>query len=70
MRALATMVDNALMFDVRLDTIELPRCHAAVVMSHHLASDESYLRGLRTRIQGPLGIDIGAAKALAAMKNS
>lgn len=27
-------------------TIDLARCHAAVVMSHHLASDESYLREL------------------------
>ena len=26
--------------------IQLARCHAAVVMSHHLASDESYLREL------------------------
>lgn len=74
-------------------TVDLSRCHAAVVMSHHLASDESYLRelsaagvphyvgllgperrrlrimnalgsaadGLRSRIQGPVGIAIGAA---------
>ena len=26
--------------------VDLPRCHAAVVMSHHLASDEAYLREL------------------------
>jgi xanthine/CO dehydrogenase XdhC/CoxF family maturation factor len=26
--------------------IDLPRCHAAVVMSHHLVSDEAYLREL------------------------
>lgn len=29
-----------------LDTVELDRCHAAVVMSHHLASDVEYLRAL------------------------
>jgi xanthine/CO dehydrogenase XdhC/CoxF family maturation factor len=28
------------------DTIDLTRCHAALVMSHHLRSDESYLRAL------------------------
>jgi len=70
----------------------LPASHAAVVMSHHLASDVAYLRvladsgspdyvgllgpparrrrigeelgaaaeGLRSRIRGPVGIDIGA----------
>jgi xanthine/CO dehydrogenase XdhC/CoxF family maturation factor len=27
-------------------TVDLSRCHAAVVMSHHLTSDESYLREL------------------------
>jgi xanthine dehydrogenase accessory factor len=27
-------------------TVDLSRCHAAVVMSHHLVSDESYLREL------------------------
>ena len=27
-------------------TIDLSRCHAAVIMSHHLVSDESYLREL------------------------
>jgi xanthine dehydrogenase accessory factor len=73
--------------------IELHHCHAAVVMSHHLASDQTYLRELalagapayvgllgpearrlriqaelgpvaeklRSRIRGPVGIDIGAA---------
>ncbi|HEX3602779.1 MAG TPA: XdhC family protein [Steroidobacteraceae bacterium] len=72
--------------------INLAHCHAAVVMSHHLASDEVYLRELaaagapayvgllgprarrhrlaqelgsdmdllRTRIRGPVGLDIGA----------
>jgi xanthine dehydrogenase accessory factor len=72
--------------------IDLARCHAAVVMSHHLASDEVYLRELaeagvpayvgllgpkarrsrlaselgpvveklRSRIRGPVGLDIGA----------
>lgn len=28
------------------DTVDLGRCHAAVVMSHHLASDLAYLRAL------------------------
>jgi xanthine/CO dehydrogenase XdhC/CoxF family maturation factor len=28
------------------EAIDLSRCHAALVMSHHLKSDESYLRGL------------------------
>jgi xanthine dehydrogenase accessory factor len=73
-------------------TIDLRRCHAAVVMSHHLESDIAYLRalseaglpafvgllgpaarrrritrelgpageGLRERLRGPVGIDIGA----------
>ncbi|HEY2678764.1 MAG TPA: XdhC family protein, partial [Steroidobacteraceae bacterium] len=72
--------------------IDLTRCHAAVVMSHHLASDQAYLReladaevpayvgllgpaarrrriaeelgpsadGLKSRLHGPVGIDIGA----------
>jgi xanthine/CO dehydrogenase XdhC/CoxF family maturation factor len=72
--------------------IALERCHAAVVMSHHLQSDAAYLRELalagapayigllgpearrkrlarelageaeklKTRIRGPVGIDIGA----------
>lgn len=72
--------------------VDLERCHAAVVMSHHLASDVAYLRvlssaaapeyvgllgpearrrrianelgvlaeALRTRLRGPVGIDIGA----------
>ena len=72
--------------------VALDACHAAVVMSHHLASDTAYLRelglaarpdyvgllgpaarrrriaqelgaaaeGLRTRLRGPVGIDIGA----------
>ena len=81
--------------DARLlrTTVDLERCHAAVVMSHHLLSDEAYLRalaqdgtpgyvgllgprarrsrllhelgrlgdGLRHRIRGPVGIDIGSA---------
>jgi xanthine dehydrogenase accessory factor len=29
-----------------LDTVDVDRCHAAVVMSHHLASDVEYLRAL------------------------
>jgi xanthine/CO dehydrogenase XdhC/CoxF family maturation factor len=29
-----------------LDTVDLDRCHAAVVMSHHLPSDVEYLRAL------------------------
>lgn len=73
-------------------TVDLSRCHAAVVMSHHLDSDVAYLRalseaglpafvgllgpaarrrriarelgpvgeGLRERLRGPVGIDIGA----------
>jgi xanthine dehydrogenase accessory factor len=73
--------------------VNLSNCHAVVVMSHHLASDQAYLRelsvagvphyvgllgpesrrvrvvnelgaaadGLRSRIHGPVGIDIGAA---------
>jgi xanthine/CO dehydrogenase XdhC/CoxF family maturation factor len=73
--------------------IDLSGCHAAVVMSHHLPSDEFYLRELaaagapayvgllgpkarrsrlaqelgtdmdllKTRIRGPVGLDIGAA---------
>jgi xanthine dehydrogenase accessory factor len=73
-------------------TVDLRRCHAAVVMSHHLESDVAYLRalseaglpafvgllgpaarrrrithelgpageGLRERLHGPVGIDIGA----------
>jgi xanthine/CO dehydrogenase XdhC/CoxF family maturation factor len=72
--------------------VDLAHCHAAVVMSHHLVSDEAYLRelaeagvpayvgllgpaarrkriaeelgqsavGLRPRLHGPVGIDIGA----------
>ena len=72
--------------------IAIDRCHAAIVMSHHLASDAAYLRELadagvpdyvgllgpeirrnrlakelgctweklRSRIRGPVGIDIGA----------
>jgi xanthine dehydrogenase accessory factor len=72
--------------------IDLSRCHAAVVMSHHVVSDETYLRELaeagqpgyvgllgpdarrtrlvkelgpaaeklRSRLRGPVGIDIGA----------
>lgn len=72
--------------------IDLTRCHAAVVMSHHLPSDAAYLRvlaqagvpayvgllgptarrervtqelgplgpALRSRIRGPVGLDIGA----------
>jgi xanthine dehydrogenase accessory factor len=72
--------------------IDLSRCHAAVVMSHHVLSDEAYLRELadsgqpayvgllgpdtrrarlarelgpaaeklRSRLRGPVGIDIGA----------
>ena len=75
-----------------LDWVDLDRCHAAVVMSHHLASDVDYLRALararwpdyvgllgpaarrhrivgelgpladelRSRLRGPVGIDIGA----------
>jgi xanthine/CO dehydrogenase XdhC/CoxF family maturation factor len=74
------------------ETVDLSRCHAAVVMSHHLDSDVAYLRalsaaalpafvgllgpvarrrrithelgpageGLRERLHGPVGIDIGA----------
>jgi xanthine/CO dehydrogenase XdhC/CoxF family maturation factor len=73
------------------DRLALDRFHAAVVMSHHLVSDEAYLAalagstvahigllgprarrerllaalgarqtGLRGRLRGPLGIDIGA----------
>jgi len=74
------------------EMIDLARCHAVVVMSHHLASDVAYLRalstagvpayvgllgpaarrqriagelgpaseGLRQRLRGPVGIDIGA----------
>jgi xanthine dehydrogenase accessory factor len=74
------------------ETIDLARCHAVVVMSHHLTSDVAYLRalsaagvpayvgllgpaarrqriagelgpaseGLRERLRGPVGIDIGA----------
>jgi len=34
------------------DTVDLARCHAAVVMSHHLASDLAYLRVLGDT-QGP-----------------
>lgn len=34
------------------DTVDLGRCHAAVVMSHHLASDLAYLRVLGAA-QGP-----------------
>jgi xanthine dehydrogenase accessory factor len=77
--------------DLRL-RVPLERCHAAVVMSHHLASDIAYLRALaetavpdyvgllgpaarrqrivqelgtsaerlRSRLRGPVGIDIGA----------
>jgi xanthine dehydrogenase accessory factor len=73
-------------------SVEIERCHAAVVMSHHLESDASYLRELgeagapayvgllgpaarrsrlaqelgatadmlRSRIRGPVGLDIGA----------
>ncbi len=73
-------------------TVDLDRCHAAVVMSHHLASDVAYLRalsaaqrpafvgllgpgprrrriveelgdaarGLRSRLHGPVGFDLGA----------
>jgi xanthine dehydrogenase accessory factor len=72
--------------------IDVERCHAAVVMSHHLPSDATYLRelaqselpayigllgpearrmrlaqelgpaadALKTRVRGPVGIDIGA----------
>jgi len=72
--------------------VDLDRCHAAIVMSHHLPSDVAYLRelgqagspafvgllgpearrqriahelgsaalGLRTRLHGPVGLDIGA----------
>jgi xanthine dehydrogenase accessory factor len=36
---------------------ELARCHAAVVMSHHLASDESYLRELaEARVPAYVGL--------------
>ena len=74
------------------DAVDLERCHAVVVMSHHLASDVEYLKvlsaaavpayvgllgpearrrriagelgflsdGLRARLRGPVGIDIGA----------
>jgi xanthine dehydrogenase accessory factor len=74
------------------EAVDLDRCHAVVVMSHHLASDVAYLRelsragvpayvgllgpatrrrriagelgslaeGLRSRLRGPVGIDIGA----------
>jgi hypothetical protein len=74
-------------------SVDIERCHAAVVMSHHLQSDACYLRELaeagapayvgllgpaarrsrlarelgatadmlRTRIRGPVGLDIGAA---------
>jgi xanthine dehydrogenase accessory factor len=74
------------------EAVDLERCHAVVVMSHHLASDTEYLRvlshagipayvgllgpearrrriandlgilsdGLRSRLHGPVGIDIGA----------
>ena len=74
------------------EAIDLERCHAVVVMSHHLASDVEYLKvlssagvpayvgllgpearrlrigselgslsdGLRSRLRGPVGIDIGA----------
>ena len=73
--------------------VDIERCHAAVVMSHHLESDASYLRELaeagappyvgllgpaarrsrlarelgatadklKTRMRGPVGLDIGAA---------
>jgi xanthine dehydrogenase accessory factor len=73
-------------------TVDLQRCHAAVVMSHHLSSDATYLRELaqagvpayvgllgpearrsrllqelgplgetlKSRLRGPVGIDIGA----------
>jgi xanthine dehydrogenase accessory factor len=73
--------------------VDLAGCHAAVVMSHHFASDQTYLRELaeagaplyvgllgpesrrlrlaadlgeaaeklRTRLHGPVGIDIGAS---------
>jgi xanthine/CO dehydrogenase XdhC/CoxF family maturation factor len=72
--------------------VDLERCHAAVVMSHHLPSDVAYLRvlsrsplpayigllgpsarrcrildelggevdGVRSRLRGPVGFDIGA----------
>ena len=72
--------------------VDLDRCHAAIVMSHHLPSDVAYLHeleragspafvgllgpearrqriahelgsaapGLRTRLHGPVGLDIGA----------
>ncbi len=75
-----------------LDAVDVGRCQAAVVMSHHLASDVEYLRALaragqpdyvgllgpaarrrriseelgplalelRSRLRGPVGIDIGA----------
>jgi xanthine dehydrogenase accessory factor len=94
--ALASRMPGA---QVRLSTpkslrseIDLSRCHAAVVMSHHVVSDEAYLRELaeagqpgyvgllgpdarrtrlnkelgpaaeklRSRLRGPVGIDIGA----------
>jgi xanthine dehydrogenase accessory factor len=73
-------------------TVDLERCHAVVVMSHHLTSDANYLRELahagvpayvgllgpearrsrlaqelgplaeklKSRLRGPVGIDIGA----------
>lgn len=73
-------------------SVDLGRCHAAIVMSHHLPSDVAYLRALaragtpdfvgllgprsrrqriveelgddarllRSRIRGPVGLDIGA----------
>ena len=72
--------------------VDVESCHAAVIMSHHLASDAAYLRSLaqgslpayigllgpearrarlarelgpladtlRSRVRGPVGIDIGA----------
>jgi xanthine dehydrogenase accessory factor len=74
------------------EAVDLERCHAVVVMSHHLASDVEYLKvlsgravpayvgllgpearrrriagelgiradALRSRLRGPVGIDIGA----------
>jgi xanthine/CO dehydrogenase XdhC/CoxF family maturation factor len=74
------------------EAVDLERCHAALVMSHHLMSDQSYLEelaaagtpdyigllgprvrreriarelgpleaALRSRIRGPVGLDIGA----------
>ena len=90
-RFLGAEVRRADARDLRV-TVAIDRCHAAVVMSHHLPSDVAYLRELadagvpdyvgllgpaarrqriahelgetmgqlRTRIRGPVGIEIGA----------